>query len=100
MTRQIPRGDKGLICPFHSRDMEEVCHTCPLWIQIRGKNPQSMEEVDKWGCAMSWLPLLLVETSQQVRQNAAATEGARNAIARLAFQQAPAPILIEAHDAI
>lgn len=76
--RQIPHGEEDLICPFHHKPMSDVCHKCPLWTQIRGKNPQSDEEIDNWGCAVALLPMLLVENAQQSRQGAAATESFRN----------------------
>jgi hypothetical protein len=75
---QIPHADPGKICPLHKRDMAKVCHTCPWWILVRGKDPQSNKELDHWGCAIAWLPVLAIETSQEVRQAAAATESFRN----------------------
>lgn len=51
---------------------------CPKFVQIRGVDPQSGEEVDKWGCVDSFLPMLLIENSQQQRQTAAAVESFRN----------------------
>jgi hypothetical protein len=41
-------------------------------------SPQSGQEVDQENCAIAWLPLLLVENSQQQRQTAAAVESFRN----------------------
>lgn len=64
--------------------MADVCHKCPLWTQVRGKDPQSNEEIDDWGCALGWLPILLIENAQQVRQAGAATESFRNEMVRLA----------------
>lgn len=92
--RQIPRGPDHLICPLHKKTMESVCHTCPLWTQLRGHNPNTGEDIDQWNCALAQLPLLLVETAMQVRQGAAATESFRNEVIR----RAPPPgstILIE-----
>ena len=51
---------------------------CAWFTQIRGQNPQSGEEVDEWGCAVTWLPMLLIENSQKQRQTGAAVESARN----------------------
>ena len=78
MQNQIPRGPDNLYCPDWKKPMSRVCHTCPLWIQVRGKNPQTDAEIDAWNCAKAWLPTLLVENSQQTRQGAAATESLRN----------------------
>lgn len=75
---QIPRGEEHLSCPFWQKPMSEVCHKCPLWIQLRGSDPQSGQEVDSWGCSFMWLPKLLVENAQQSRQTGAAVESFRN----------------------
>jgi hypothetical protein len=47
--------------------MEDVCHTCPWWTQMRGKNPQTNEEFDKWACAISFLPMLLMDNINATR---------------------------------
>jgi len=51
---------------------------CAWFTQLRGKDPQSEQEIDEWGCAIAWLPLMLVENAQQQRQTAAAVESFRN----------------------
>jgi hypothetical protein len=75
---QIPRADPGLICPLHKQDMSEVCHKCPWWFMVRGKDPQSMKEIEQWGCAIGFLPILLIENSQVARGTSAAVETFRN----------------------
>ena len=68
-------------CPLGSECesiKDGVKYLCPWYIQIRGKHPQSEEEVDDWRCAISWTPLLLIENSQQQRQTGAAVESFRN----------------------
>lgn len=79
---QIPCAEKGRICPLHKRDMSVVCHKCPLWIHIRGKNPQSEEQIDTWNCSLAFLPALLLENAQQSRQTGAAVESLRNVVAK------------------
>lgn len=51
---------------------------CAWFIQIRGKNPNTGENVDEWGCAQAWLPILMIENSQQQRSTGAAVESFRN----------------------
>jgi hypothetical protein len=51
-----------------------------MWTQIRGKNPQTGEDIDEWNCSMSMLPMLLMENAKQARSGAAATESLRNEI--------------------
>ena len=77
---QIPHADKGSICPLHKVDMSKVCHRCPWWTRVVGKNPQSEEMIDRWQCAIAWLPMLLIENSQQQHQTKAAVESFRNSV--------------------
>lgn len=51
---------------------------CAWFIQVRGTNPNTGKEVDEWACSMAWLPMLLIENSQQQRQTGAAVESFRN----------------------
>jgi hypothetical protein len=60
--------------------MSEVCHKCPWWTLVRGKNPQSEEMIDDWRCAIALLPMLLIENAQMTRQGTAAMETFRNGV--------------------
>jgi|TARA_S200002703_G_scaffold71818_1_gene62262 hypothetical protein len=51
---------------------------CNWFIQVRGTNPQTGKEQDEYGCAISYLPLLMIENSQQTRQTGSAIESFRN----------------------
>lgn len=51
---------------------------CAWFIQVRGTNPNTGQEVDEWACSMAWMPMLLIENSQQQRQTGAAVESFRN----------------------
>jgi hypothetical protein len=51
---------------------------CSWFIQMRGQNPNTGEDVDDWACAVAWLPTLLIENAQQSRQTGAAVESFRN----------------------
>ena len=55
---------------------------CAWFMQVRGHNPNTGQEVDEWACAMAWLPILLIENSQQQRQTGAAVESFRNEMVR------------------
>ena len=55
---------------------------CSWFTQVRGKNPNTGADVDEWGCAIVWLPILLIENSQQQRQTGAAVESFRNEMVR------------------
>lgn len=47
-------------------------------MKIRGNNPNTGEEIDDYGCSIAWLPVLMIENSQQQRSTGAAVESFRN----------------------
>lgn len=51
---------------------------CAWFLKIRGHNPNTGEDLDDWGCSIAWMPILLIENSQQQRQTGAAVESFRN----------------------
>lgn len=68
--------EPGDFCPL----IKESCKTvkCSWFTQVRGCNPNTGENVDEWGCAVTWLPVLMIENSQQQRHTGAAVESLRN----------------------
>jgi hypothetical protein len=56
------------------------CEKCLWFTKLRGQNPQTGQEMDSEGCAIAFLPILLIENSQQQRQTAAAVESTRNEV--------------------
>jgi len=66
----------GKYCPLLKKDC--VGLQCAWFTQVRGTNPQSGNEVDEWGCAIAWMPVLILENAHQTRQVGAATESFRN----------------------
>lgn len=66
----------GNFCPMLQKECIQM--QCAWFSQLRGTNPNTGKEVDEWGCAVAWLPVLLVENSQQQRQTGAAVESFRN----------------------
>ena len=63
-------------CPLIQKKCKE--HKCKFFIQVIGKNPQTGQDVSDWNCAVTWLPMLLIEGSQQTRQAGSAIESFRN----------------------
>lgn len=59
-----------------------VKHKCPWYIQVMGQHPQTGEQLNKFACAIAWLPTLLIENSQQQRQTGAAVETLRNEVVK------------------
>ena len=68
--------EQGKFCPLIGEDCLGL--KCSWFTQIRGAHPQTGEEIDEWGCAVNWIPTLLIEDSQQQRQTGAAVESFRN----------------------
>lgn len=66
----------GTFCPLIKKDCIQL--KCTWFMQVRGTNPNTGKEVDEWGCAMTWLPILTIENSQMQRQTGAAVESFRN----------------------
>jgi hypothetical protein len=64
-------------CPLHNF---EPCKEldCAWFIKVQGTNPNTGAEIDEWGCAITWMPILMIENSQQQRQTGAAVESFRN----------------------
>lgn len=66
----------GNFCPLIKKDC--VGLKCTWFIKVAGTNTNTGKEVEEWGCAMSWLPVLLLENSGQQRSTGAAVESFRN----------------------
>jgi hypothetical protein len=74
--------EPGKFCPLLKKDC--VGLQCNWFMLVRGKHPQTGEDVDDWNCAITWLPVLLIENSQQQRHTGAAVESFRNEVVRTA----------------
>lgn len=61
---------------------------CAWFMKVRGTNPNTGQELDEWGCSIAWLPILLIDNSQQQRQTGAAVESFRNEVVRSNIEQA------------
>lgn len=57
-----------------------VLYRCPWYIQVKGYDTNTGKEVGEWGCAIAWMPTLLINTANEARQGAAATESFRNEV--------------------
>lgn len=73
------------LCPLNAF---EKCRQldCAWFIQLRGQNPNTGADVDEWGCAIAWQPILSIEVAQQQRQTGAAVESLRNEMVRSSHQ--------------
>lgn len=62
-------------CPwrFHLPEKKQTCikHDCEFYIHLQGMDPQTGQPRDEFGCSIRWLPILLIENSNQQRQTKA-----------------------------
>ena len=66
----------GKFCPLIGKDC--IGLECSWFTEVRGTHPQTGEQIDEWGCAVTWMPVLLIDNTQQQRQTGAAVESFRN----------------------
>lgn len=62
--------------------VECLKHECAKYVNVVGKNPQTGQETNQWDCADTWVPLLLIENSNQQRGTAASIDSFRNEMAK------------------
>jgi hypothetical protein len=72
----VPIFDPDGKCPLLNKKC--IKHQCVWYNMLQGKHPQTGLDVQEWGCSIAWIPLLLVENSQQIVGTKAATESFRN----------------------
>ena len=66
----------GTFCPLIKKDCELL--TCARYTRVKGIDNNTGNQVDNYECAISWLPMLLIENSGQQRSTGAAVESFRN----------------------
>ncbi len=71
--------EAGDACPFLG-GKPCIGLKCKMMTQLRGKHPQTDEPIDEWDCAIKWLPVLLIESTQAAKESGAAVESLRNEI--------------------
>lgn len=66
----------GSFCPI----MKEECvqFKCAWFTKVEGYNINTGKQVEEWNCAMTFIPMLLIENSGMERQTGAAVESFRN----------------------
>lgn len=70
-----------ITCPLGS-ECEKVVgdhvERCAWYTAVEGKNPQDQTDIKESRCAMSWIPILLIEGTSRTVNVAAAVESLRN----------------------
>lgn len=77
IIRNIMKLERKTNCPL---DKFKPCREleCAWFIKISGTDPSTGKELEDWGCAMAWMPVLTIENSMMQRQTGAAVESFRN----------------------
>lgn len=86
-----------LTCPLGHKCEEardNAIHRCAWFVHLRGRNSNTGEEQDEKGCAMHWMPVLLIETAGAARGTSAAVESFRNEMV-MSNQQAASLMLAQ-----
>ena len=65
----------GQWCPLIRKDC--VKHKCAWYINVQGRDPQTGQETNNWGCSIAYLPLLQIEMANQSRQTTASVDNLR-----------------------
>jgi hypothetical protein len=76
----MKKNESGDFCPLIKKNC--IGHKCSWYTHVRGMNPNTGEDVDHWSCAVTWMPMLTIENSQQQRQTGAAVESFRNEVVK------------------
>jgi len=66
----------GTFCPLIKKDC--VGLKCAWFMKVAGTDTNTGKQIEDWGCAVAWLPVLMLENSGQQRQTGAAVESFRN----------------------
>jgi hypothetical protein len=81
MRKQIPIGYEHLNCHRclpEQVPMSEVCHKCPLWMELGGPDPITGEKNTEWGCVDRWLITGMFEMAKMINGTKEATVSFRN----------------------
>lgn len=66
----------GNYCPILRKEC--VGLKCAWFTKVEGYDINSGKHIDEWNCAMTFIPMLLIENSGMSRQTGAAVESFRN----------------------
>jgi hypothetical protein len=64
-------------CPLNNFDPCKQME-CGWFMKVAGTNPNTGEPLEDWGCAITWIPVMLIENGRQQNSTAVAVESFRN----------------------
>jgi len=70
------RIEQGTFCPLIKKDC--VGLKCAWFVRVQGYDKNTGKDVDEYQCAITWMPMLLIENSGTQRETGAAVESFRN----------------------
>lgn len=80
-------AEKKILCPLRGTKciedgdiVDDELVGCRFWIHVTGNNPQDGSRVDMHDCAISWMPVLLIENSREQRNTGKEIETLRNEV--------------------
>lgn len=73
------------LCPMMGECVQERCR---WWIHVTGQHPQTGAIVDSHGCAVEFLPVLIIEGAAASRQTVAAVSQVKEVFVQAARSQA------------
>lgn len=66
----------GSFCPIIKDECMQL--KCAWFTKVEGYNINTGKQIEEWNCAMTFIPMLLIENSGMSRQTGAAVESFRN----------------------
>tara|TARA_R110000796_G_scaffold188369_1_gene305250 strand:- start:2353 stop:2676 length:324 start_codon:yes stop_codon:yes gene_type:complete len=72
--------EKGDFCPLIKKSC--IGLKCSWFTKVAGYDTNTGKDVESWECAVTWLPMLLIENSGQQRQTGGAIESFRNEVVK------------------
>ena len=59
-------------------ETDQKISRCRWYVHVMGRNPQTGAEIDEWDCAISFMPLIQIEGTQQARFTTSAVQKFQN----------------------
>ena len=70
------RIEQGTFCPLLKKEC--IGLKCAWFTRVQGFDKNTGKDVDEYQCAITWMPMLMVENSGTQRETGAAVESFRN----------------------
>lgn len=67
-------------CPLIKAECLQL--KCSWFIKLIGTDNNTGQPVEDWGCSIKWLPMLLVENSNQQRQTCSSVDALRSEVSQ------------------